>query len=199
LLALGLPTLGCGEGRHHCDVGSPQLDPINSEQVTGEAVLSSDTLTHVSAFEATLGDLPEVWVGAQPVDNARLSVLLDVAYSEPQPEGAELPIVSVTLRADRDDSRSFAPATVFTQVGGVFMGPSPVAVRLFDVCSREDATQGCCLYGASSCGGSATLELSREDDLFPGVTIGYTVRALAGVYECLEDQSNASWTLEQTR
>jgi len=175
---------------------SPGGDLVSSPDVLGEVVLSSDETSFSTTFEALLDQLPEVWVGEEPLHQPTLLLTFALEYTDPQPAGAELPRVTAVLDTGRVSTTPWDGVQASIVLGG--SGRSgQIGVAPFVVCA-SGSTEDCCPYGASRCAGGSALQLSRNADVFPPVRVRYTASASTQVYACLGDEPQASWTLEET-
>lgn len=169
---------------------------VTSRAVSGEVILSATETSFSTTFEAALDELPEVWVGEEPLHPPTLVLTFELEYTETQPSGAELPPVTAVLDTGRVSVLPWDSAQATTTLGGS-RSSGQLGVAPFVVC-ESGSTEDCCPYGASRCAGGAALQVSREADVFPPVRVRYTATASAQVYECLEDEPAATWTLEET-
>jgi len=169
---------------------------ITSHAVTGEAILSADETSFSTTFAAALEQLPEVWVGEEPLHQPTLLLSFELEYTEAQPEGAELPQVTVVLDTGRLGVSPWDSAQASTVLGGS-RANGQIGVAPFVVC-ESGTTEDCCPYGASRCAGGSALAVSREADVFPPVRVRYTASASTQVYACLAGEPPATWTLEET-
>ena len=203
LAAASVPlALGCGEADVVCGTDDTTSDNPDSVRVTGpermgEVRLSSENLTFTTRFELEIDELPEVWVGENPVGQPSLELSFELTYAEPQPAGAELPEVTAVLDSGRTDNVWLAVPQATTVLGGKSGAQGSLSVAPFTVCS-DDSGPDCCPYGASHCEGIATLALTRVADLFPPVSIRYAGTPGISIYTCLKDERTATWTFEET-
>lgn len=170
---------------------------IQGPDVTGEAILSGEETSFSTRFEAMLDQLPEVWVGEEPLQQPTLAVRFELEYPDSQPSGAELPQVTATLETGRAMAFAWEASHAATTLGGPHGATGVFGVAPFVVCSSSSMEE-CCPYGASSCSGGATLKLSRNADVFPRVRVRYTATPSTRLYSCVEDEPAARWTFEET-
>lgn len=170
---------------------------VQGPDVSGEVILSAEETSFSTRFEAILDQLPEVWVGEEPLRQPTLAVTFELEYPDSQPSGAELPQVTAVLDTGRESTSPWEAAQATTTLGGPGSGTGTSGVAPFVMCSSS-SMQDCCPYGASACSGSATLRLSRQADIFPRVRVRYTATPSTHLYSCLEDEPRATWTLEET-
>ncbi len=172
---------------------------VKGPDVSGEVVLSAEETSFSTAFAAVLDQLPQVWVGDEPLRQPTLAVKFELEYPDSQPSGAELPQVTAKLDTGRPMTSAWgtdaAHATI--TLGGQHGATGMSGVAPFVVCSSSSIEE-CCPYGASSCSGGATLQLSRDADVFPRVRVRYTATPSTHLYSCVDDDRDASWTLEET-
>lgn len=196
-------TSGCSDVDATCSsdgVYAANADTVFVEgpEVSGEVILSAEATSFGTAFEAVLDQLPEVWVGDEPLRQPTLAVRFELEYPDSQPPGAELPPVTATLDTGRAPTSAWNDASqAATTLGGPQGATAVFGVAPFVLCSSS-SMQECCAYGASSCSGAATLQLSRKADVFPRVRVRYTATPSAQLYSCVEDEPAAKWTLEET-
>lgn len=169
---------------------------VDGPSVGGEVVLSAESTSFLTAFEVVLDQLPEVWVGDEPLWQPTLAIGFELEYPDPQPTGAELPEVTATLDTGRTATAAWYAARATAVLGGQRGAAGRASVAPFVVCSSSSMDE-CCPYGASSCSGRATLRLSRDADLFPQVRVRYTARPSARLYTCVHDDREAAWTIEE--
>lgn len=169
---------------------------VEGPAVTGEVILSLEDTSASTAFDMSLDDLPEVWVGDEPLRQPTLTVSFELEYPDSQPPGAELPPVTAVLDSGRANTTPWDAAQATAALGGPRGATGLIGVAPFVVCS-SNSMRDCCPYGSSSCSGSARLLLTRQADLFPRVLIRYTATPSANLYSCLEDEPAAMWTLEE--
>lgn len=195
-------ALGCSDPDATCsseDVYASDAGTVLVEgpDVSGEVILSAEATSFSTGFAAELSQLPEVWVGEEPLRQPTLAVRFELEYPDSQPSGAELPQVTATLDTGREISSAWDAVQATTTLGGPNGATGMTGVAPFVVCSSS-SMQECCPYGASSCSGGATLQLSRKADVFPRVRIRYTATPSTHLYSCVEDEPAATWAIEET-
>ncbi|HEU5076743.1 MAG TPA: hypothetical protein VFU02_21285 [Polyangiaceae bacterium] len=200
-LVLASGCSGCSGVDATCspeDMYDPASESLHVEgpALPGEVILSRDETSASTAFEVVLADLPEVWVGEEPLRQPTLAVSFELEYPDQQPPGAELPPITAVLDTGRRSTSPWDAAQATITLGGPQGATGAGGVAPFVVCS-SNSMRDCCPYGSSSCSGGARLLLTREADLFPRVRIRYTAVPSAQLYSCLEDEPRATWTLQE--
>ena len=146
-------TVCSADGNNGVSVSSPQL----SRQV----LLSRADTRFSTRLDVKISRLPEVWSATDTLYLPRLTVNVSLAYVDPQPVGAELPPVTVTLAHEEPDA-VFPPESATATAGGP-PGSRPTAVlniTPFEVCWSDDLDRACCPFGSESCAGRVVLALS---------------------------------------